>query len=237
MGITSAGCSTSSSPVIRTRARRAGAGSSGTTSGVSPTPTSGPCAFKGFRPIGFPSLSPDGTRVAAVVREGGRLRVRVWDTASGEMRLDLGGPPAGPDQLVVTNRPVFSRDGRRIAAALNVGLGGTDGTSRAITVWDAGTGAVVRTISQGVDFRVVGLALSPDGRRLAATHGAREVRPHHAHRPQGPDDPSGMSRPNASFSSRRGTDGSGSRTSVPTAATSPWPAGTRSMARRRKVPS
>jgi WD40 repeat protein len=128
-------------------------------------------SVEGFRPVGFPTLSPDGTRVAAVVRDGGRLRVRVWDTASGELRLDLGGPPAGPDQLVVTNRPVFSRDGRRIAAALNVGLGTADGTAREITVWDAGTGAIVRTISRGIDFRVVGLALSPDGRRLAATMG------------------------------------------------------------------
>jgi WD40 repeat protein len=128
-------------------------------------------SLQGFRPVGYPTFSFDGTRVAAVVRDGGRLRVRVWDTATGDMRLDLGGPPADPNQLVLINRPVFSRDGRRIAAALTVGLGGTGGESREITVWDAVTGAVVRTISRGVEFRVVGLALSPDGRRLAATVG------------------------------------------------------------------
>jgi eukaryotic-like serine/threonine-protein kinase len=133
--------------------------------------------LQGFRPVGYPTFNHDGTRVAAVVRDARRLRVRVWDTATGDMRLDLGGPLADPNQLVLENRPVFSRDGRRIAAALTVGLGGTGDESREITVWDAVNGAVVGTISLRVEFRVVGLALSPDGRRLAATVGPGRADP------------------------------------------------------------
>lgn len=131
----------------------------------------GTVTLRDFRPVGLPTFSLDGTRVAAVVRDGRRLGVRVWDTSTGDVRLNLGGPPADPDHIVAFNRSVFSGDGRRIAAALTVGLDGSEEQRREITVWDAVTGAMIRTVPVGITFRVVGLALSPDGRRLAATLG------------------------------------------------------------------
>ena len=85
----------------------------------------GTVTLRDFRPIGFPTFSPDGTRVAAVVRDGRRLSVRVWDTSTGDVRLNLGGPPADPDHLVLENRPVFSGDGRSNRR-------GVDGRSRRV---------------------------------------------------------------------------------------------------------
>jgi WD40 repeat protein len=59
----------------------------------------------------------------------------------------------------------FNQDGRRLAAAVHV-VDGEDGPP-AIAVWDVGTGRLAGPLMRAGGF-VLSLALSPDGRRLAA---------------------------------------------------------------------
>jgi WD40 repeat protein len=95
------------------------------------------------------SFNRDGTRLATASQDG---TAKVWDTVSGQELFTLSGH-SGPIQGIT-----YSPDGTRIATS-----GASDGTAR---VWDAATGQELIALNAGIGL--VGIAFSPDGRRLAA---------------------------------------------------------------------
>lgn len=86
--------------------------------------------------------------------------VRVWEVASGELLLTLGGD-GGPVSCVA-----FSPDGRWLAS------GSADNVIR---IWDAASGALVRTLS-GHAALVSALAFGPNGRQLVSGGADNTVR-------------------------------------------------------------
>jgi WD40 repeat protein len=118
--------------------------------------------------------SPDGRRIAS----GGQDRVvRIWDAATGEQLLALGG------HARTISAVAFSRDGKRLASA----SGGitreaphrqpnplqlrTDEPKDVpdVKVWDVATGRELRSWS--LQGKGPGLALSPDGETVAVSFG------------------------------------------------------------------
>jgi WD40 repeat protein/serine/threonine protein kinase len=102
------------------------------------------------------TLSPDGTRVAACVRDGG---AQLWRVDAPGQPVALEGPPQG------TSSALFSPDGRQLA------IGGNDGVVR---VFDA-AGALVRKL-EGHTAQVWGLGYSADGALLATGSDDKTVR-------------------------------------------------------------
>ncbi len=105
------------------------------------------------------ALSADGRRLAIA----GERRIEIWDTVSGERRAVCEGHT---DRIVAL---AFRSDGKRLAS------GSHDCTAR---VWDAETGAAVRTMApaaRGWPY-VLSVAWSPDGTRLALGGNMHDVR-------------------------------------------------------------
>jgi WD40 repeat protein/serine/threonine protein kinase len=105
------------------------------------------------------TFSLDGERLACAIRHQDPDRtmvaeVIVWETATGKV---LFGPREFAKEVTAI---AFSADARRIA---------TGGEGNAISVWDAGTGKLLRTIRRGTTEVVHCLALNDDGTRLAST--------------------------------------------------------------------
>jgi WD40 repeat protein len=116
--------------------------------------------------------SPDGRRIAS----GGQDRVvRIWDAATGEELLALGG------HARTISAVAFSRDGKRLVSASG---GITRRTPQPnplqlltdepkdvpdVKVWDVGTGRELRSWS--LPGKGPGLALSPDGETVAVSFG------------------------------------------------------------------
>ena len=108
------------------------------------------------------AFSPDGQRVAAVVKAGSRASpagiiledtgasIRVWDLGTGKSAL----PVTGLKPSVA--RVVFSPDGKSLATA---------GADKMVRVWDAGTGRELAALSCLDSVEVV--AFSPGGKFLA----------------------------------------------------------------------
>ena len=114
------------------------------------------------------AFDPSGPRLAAA---GADRRVMVWDLGTGAERLAVSDEAEGLVSVA------YSPDGRRLAtgggdplAAVH-GLQGkvppSEGEARAITIRDAATGGILRTL-RGHVGSIYGLAYSPDGRRLAS---------------------------------------------------------------------
>jgi WD40 repeat protein len=113
------------------------------------------------------TFSPDGTRVAAIRRDGrgtSELSSRgvVWEAADGKILATFRPVAALAHQLV------FSPDGKRLATwtAERASIG---------QVWDAATGAPVLTL-KGHTEPVVALAFNADGTRLSSADKGRNIK-------------------------------------------------------------
>jgi WD40 repeat protein len=106
--------------------------------------------------IFFPAYSPDGTRVAAELRQIGETGsvIKVWDALSGKELAVL-----SPAERSIVLYPVFSPDARFVTAITTKGAG---------HVWDAATGKMTLTHLFGEKGFTRAMAVSPDGRLAAA---------------------------------------------------------------------
>ena len=91
--------------------------------------------------------------------------MKVWDAQTGQELLSLKGHTASVSSVA------YSPDGKRLAS----GSGTWDATKRAfvsgeVKLWDAQTGQELRTL-KGHTAKVVSVAFSPDGKRLASGSG------------------------------------------------------------------
>jgi WD40 repeat protein len=106
------------------------------------------------------TFAPDGSRLALVDEESGR--VELWDVRTGQQVLSLDSKRDPPFSLA------FSPDGRRLAAA----------GPALVSIWDTQTGECLlglrgpTPVDRGRPPDCRCLAFSPDGRRLAAAQEA-----------------------------------------------------------------
>jgi serine/threonine protein kinase/WD40 repeat protein len=122
--------------------------------------------------IHHPALSPDGTHLAAVVQEGGRLAVKVWDIASGTETLRLAGPVILGLLDERWDNLAFSPDGKRLAAFMNPSGGNPNNAINSdgeVRVWDCADGReLFKAIVKAAATPGHGFRFSPDGNRLGA---------------------------------------------------------------------
>lgn len=94
--------------------------------------------------------SPDGAFLATVPHKRGVPKV--WDTATGELKC------AGATKPTFYNSVAFSPDGKWFAA----------GKGSGVQMFDADTGKLRRVLTSSADGSVVDMAISSDGKQLAA---------------------------------------------------------------------
>lgn len=113
-----------------------------------------------------PSRSPDGAVIALALHAPGQPagQVHLWERSANVLR-----PLPGDCRLGAVPRQAFSRDGRRIVLLCGHGLG------QAVRVWDLNaprelplTGAAFGLAGGMPTLRAEGVAISPDGRHVAA---------------------------------------------------------------------
>jgi WD40 repeat protein/predicted Ser/Thr protein kinase len=106
------------------------------------------------------TFSPDGSRLAVLVREGGFNGFSLYEAASGKRIADC---VTNDDWLFPLN---FSPDGTRIASAGEKGIA---------SVWDAATGAKIAEC-RGHASKILGVRFRPDGARLVTASADGTVR-------------------------------------------------------------
>jgi len=115
------------------------------------------------------AFSPNGKRLAAALGSSQDARdpgeVKIWDAASGREVFTL----KGHTQAVWS--VAFSPDGTRLVTCSCIPFGNGSGEGGEIKIWDALTGQELLTLRHKLG---IGVAFSPDGRRLAAA-GADDV--------------------------------------------------------------
>jgi WD40 repeat protein len=114
-------------------------------------------------PVWSVAFSPDGGRLVSVSgpRRGADNKpaeVKVWGARTGAELFAI------KDHVTSRSRVAFSPDGGRLAVACD---------DKTVGVWDARTGAKVRTLPGGAGEVSGVVAFSPDGERLAATNFSR----------------------------------------------------------------
>jgi RNA polymerase sigma factor (sigma-70 family) len=127
-----------------------------------------------MRPSGAVALSPDGkTAAGAGVRFGARDRgsVKVWDVSSGELIQAL--PTSA--EATTYNSIAFLGDGKWIAAAGSCWDGGKHPEAGKVVVWDVETGKVKQELTEPDMGDAQLVALSLDGKQVAAGGGRRET--------------------------------------------------------------
>jgi RNA polymerase sigma factor (sigma-70 family) len=105
------------------------------------------------------AFSPDGKTLACVA---GRAEVRLWDLAGERVvrKFNAEHPKGVP---VVCPSVAFSPDGKYLAQTYTDGHPGPS----YLRLWDVGEGKLVRTLVDGVEFDLWGVAFSADGKLLA----------------------------------------------------------------------
>jgi WD40 repeat protein len=111
-------------------------------------------------PIFHPTVSPDGSRVAAGLWDG---HIVVVDVKSGTSKELIGFGSAA--------YPTFDRDGRRVAAAGGWKLG----SDAVIRIWDSETGEVLHVLDPGDRKALTGVVFMPDGRLLSGGFGGLRI--------------------------------------------------------------
>jgi WD40 repeat protein len=109
------------------------------------------------------TFSPD-SKTVATIGDGGMIRL--WDTATGEVRRDLVGH--GASILTVA----FSPDGKTLATA---------GLDKVVRLWDPASGVELLSL-KGHTAQINSVVFSPDGQTLASADHAGQIRLWHAPR-------------------------------------------------------
>jgi WD40 repeat protein/serine/threonine protein kinase len=103
------------------------------------------------------TFSPDGARLAAILVEADGHKLKAWDASTGVPLFSYQLP-----RQLSTRGLVFSPNAARITARTGFWYGPEE-----ITIWDVGTGQRMVAL-KGHSGKIVSLAFSPDGRRIAS---------------------------------------------------------------------
>lgn len=117
----------------------------------------------------YTALSRDAQRIATIVsRPKTGDEVKVWNQAGIQLlSLKLSTPRA--ELFANTDRAEFSRNGDRVAYVTNwSGNPLSDKVQSGLTVWDGAGKELLNLVKEGVGFSFFAVALSPDGKRVAA---------------------------------------------------------------------
>jgi RNA polymerase sigma factor (sigma-70 family) len=115
--------------------------------------------------------SPDGKTLLVVTKNESLLfgragsAIKVWDVDKGAVRATLA---ESADKGLAFQQVVYSADGKTIAATVSEGI-----ARDVVKLWDAKTLAVKQTL--GGDSQLVCVALSPDGKRVAAGNPSKKT--------------------------------------------------------------
>jgi len=112
------------------------------------------------------------SRDARALAGAANNRVTVWEVPSGKLRWEAVGGRGDADRMLFEPSVAFTPDGRTLVVAGQRDMT-VEATAGVVALLDARTGRVQRALIAGGE-PVNGVAVSPDGRRIAAVTGAFE---------------------------------------------------------------